>query len=429
METVREGNQGTYASYVQLVLMRLGYSVLIDGVFGPNTKRAVIAFQNANGLAADGIVGPLTWERFLPYLRGYNYYIVKAGDTVYTIAKKFYTAPEKILRANPSVIPERLTTGTRLIIPYGFTLVPTNVPYTYFLVKLLIEGMRVRYPFIDSGSVGSSVMGQNIYYLKIGEGDNEVFYNASHHANEWITTPVLLKYLEEYAEAYANGGSIYEYVASDLFQATTLYMIPLVNPDGVDLVNNAIPQTSSFYIRARGYAQNYPQIPFPSGWKANIDGIDTNLSYPAYWEQAREIKFAQGYTSPAPRDYVGSAPLAALESAAIYQFTLSRDFLLTLSYHTQGEVIYWRFLDYLPPNAREIGEIFSRVSGYTLEETPYASGFAGYKDWYIMNYNRPGYTIEAGSGINPLPIQQFSEIYRDNLGILAVGLGVFIDTL
>jgi len=89
-----------------------------------------------------------------------------------------------------------------------------------------------------------------------------------------------------------------------------------------------------------------------------------------------------------------------------------------LTYHTQGEVIYWQFLDYNPPNSRKIGETLSRVSGYSLEETPYASSFAGFKDWFIQNFNRPGYTIEAGLGTNPLSISQFDKIYSDNVGIL-----------
>ena len=63
-------------------------------------------------------------------------------------------------------------------------------------------------------------------------------------------------------------------------------------------------------------------------------------------------------------------------------------------------------------------EEFSRLSGYALEGTPYASSFAGYKDWFIQNFGRPGYTVEVGEGENPLPLSQFDEIYRDNLGIL-----------
>ena len=97
---------------------------------------------------------------------------------------------------------------------------------------------------------------------------------------------------------------------------------------------------------------------------------------------------------------------------------------LTLSYHSQGEVIYWKFLDIEPPEAEQIGQTFARISGYTLEDTPYASGFAGYKDWYILKYDRPGYTIEVGNGTNPLPISQFAEIYEKNLGILAMGLAL-----
>ena len=61
------------------------------------------------------------------------------------------------------------------------------------------------------------------------------------------------------------------------------------------------------------------------------------------------------------------------------------------------------------------------MSGYRLENTPYNSSFAGYKDWFIQNYNRPGFTIEAGLGVNPLPISGFDKIYHDNLGILVLG--------
>ena len=57
-----------------------------------------------------------------------------------------------------------------------------------------------------------------------------------------------------------------------------------------------------------------------------------------------------------------------------------------------------------------------------MADVPFASSFAGYKDWFLQEYRRPGYTIEAGIGQNPLPISQFNEIYGDNLGILVLGM-------
>ena len=149
--------------------------------------------------------------------------------------------------------------------------------------------------------------------------------------------------------------------------------------------------------------------------------MDLNLQFPAGWEEARRIKFAQGFTSPAPRDFVGFGPLTEPESLAIYNFTLEHNFNLILAYHTQGKEIYWQFQNYAPENAEEIGNMFSTASGYLLGDVPYNSSFAGYKDWFLQEYSRPGYTIEAGIGINPLPISQFDEIYRDNLGILVLG--------
>ena len=101
------------------------------------------------------------------------------------------------------------------------------------------------------------------------------------------------------------------------------------------------------------------------------------------------------------------------------RFTKEHSFSLTLSYHTQGEIIFWKFLNYYVPNAYEIALDFAEVSGYTASLTPYESGYAGYKDWFIQEYRKPGYTIEAGLGVNPLPISQFSNIYRDNVGILS----------
>lgn len=124
--------------------------------------------------------------------------------------------------------------------------------------------------------------------------------------------------------------------------------------------------------------------------------MDLNLQFPAEWQKAKQIKYSQGFTKPAPRDFVGEKPLSEPEAISLYNFTLAHNFKLTISYHTQGKEIYWQFLDYMPKKAQEIGKEFAKLSGYTLTQVPYISSFAGYKDWFIQKYNRPGYTVEAG---------------------------------
>lgn len=304
-------------------------------------------------------------------------------------------------------------------------IVPTNVPMTAHLCEQTIRSLVEAYPFLNAQVLTTTAYGRPMYLLTMGGGERKVLYTAAHHANEWITTPLLLKFVEDLAQAAQDNQLLFGIPARTIFQAATIYLVPMVDPDGVDLVTGAIGVGTLEYEAARHLSDNYPSIPFPKGWKANLLGVDLNLQYPAGWLEAREIKFSQGYTRPGPRDYVGRAPLSQLETIALKNFTQDLSPDLMLAYHTQGKEIYWQFKDYEVPGAQALGEEFARLSGYTLSAPAYSSSFAGFKDWFIQTFRRPGFTIEAGEGQNPLPISQFDQIYEDNLGILvtaALGL-------
>jgi len=300
-------------------------------------------------------------------------------------------------------------------------IVNTSVPITSQSCEQMILEIVKAYPFCRTELLITTAFQRPVRTLVIGTGPRKVIYSAAHHANEWITALVLLKFAEDFAQAIQSGGKLFDRDAAELARTATVYMVPMVNPDGVDLVTGAIRSGDIQYDLAQRLAADYPAIPFPEGWKANLLGVDLNLNYPAGWLQAREIKFSQGFTRPGPRDYVGRAPLNQFETRALANYTEYIDPALVIAWHSQGKEIYWQFQDYEVPGAEALGQEFARVSGYTLAEVPYNSSFAGYKDWFIQNFRRPGYTVEVGQGENPLPLEQFDEIYRNNLGILVLG--------
>lgn len=418
MDTLKFGSTGASVQLLQTAINRAGYgAIATSGTFDDSTKNALISFQKSKNIPQDGVFGAQTYTAMLPYFLGYITHKAVQGDTYYSLAQKYSSSLRAIETANPSIDATNLKIGDSLIIPLPFDVIPTDISYSSSLIAYCVRGLISRYPFLKFGEMGRSVMGKPLYYLTCGTGENPVFFGASYHANEWITTPVLLKFTEDLCRAYMENTEIEGISAEEILEKSIIYIAPAINPDAIDLVTYDL-KNGAYYNSAVAIAENYPDVPFPEGWKANISGVDLNLQFPAEWEKARQIKFAQGYVSPAPRDYVGTAPISARESLAVYNFTREIKPNIALAYHSQGEVIFWKYLDFEPENSREIVEILSGQSGYPAIDTPYNSSFAGYKDWVIAEYNKPAYTIEIGLGTNPLPIEQFPKIYADNKKML-----------
>ena len=133
--------------------------------------------------------------------------------------------------------------------------------------NLLYENLRIlkqAYPFIKTGSIGKSIMGKDIPFVRIGRGQKEVFYSASYHANEWITSILLMKFIENYCIAYNNNSKLYGYSIRKLFNTTSIYIMPMVNPDGVDLVTGFLDKNSIAYLNALNISNHFSDIPFTS---------------------------------------------------------------------------------------------------------------------------------------------------------------------
>jgi g-D-glutamyl-meso-diaminopimelate peptidase len=267
--------------------------------------------------------------------------------------------------------------------------------FTFNILCEQIRKLTEKYPFAHAEIIGTSRMGRPLYALCIGNGEIAVGCNAAHHANEWITAAILMKFAEEYCDFCEKNPD------SEYLERFTLYTILMVNPDGAEAVINGTK---------------------PPEWKANLCGVDLNSNYPASWELARVNKFAQGFTGPGLKGFVGHAPLCEPESCAMAAYTHLRNFALTVSLHTQGEEIYWRYRHFNPPGAKKIAADMAKVSGYLCVDVPNEASHAGYRDWFIETFNRPGFTIECGLGENPLPFEAFDTIYAKVAPMLWVAL-------
>ncbi len=342
-------------------------------------------------------------------------YQVKQGDSLWQIAQRYNLPLIAILLVNPGLHPNQLQIGQMIHIPQRLTwrLIDGKQNYTYNIMMNDIQRLVDAYPFLRSTTIGSSVLSKEIPELLIGNGTKRVLYNGSFHANEWITTPIILTFLNDYLLALTNQNNMSGLSLFPLYQQTTLSVVPMVNPDGVNLVIQGPPNDES--LKNQLISWNNGSSDF-SGWKANIHGVDLNDQFPAKWE----LESARNPKTPGPRDYGGERPLSEPEAIAMADLTKQRDFARVLAFHTQGRVIYWGFENLEPPESEVLVNEFSRVSGY--EPIQSAGSYAGYKDWFIQDWRRPGFTVELGSGTNPLPISQFDDIYEEARGIFLAGL-------
>ncbi|WML29300.1 M14 family metallopeptidase [Neobacillus sp. OS1-32] len=342
-------------------------------------------------------------------------YQIQQNDTISTIAQKQNLPLDGLYLVNPEINPDHLQTGQTIHIPQRITerVVQGKQNYDYRVLKKDLKRLQQIYPFIRVSAIGQSVLGREIPEVRIGNGDKKIHYNGSFHANEWITTAVLLTCLNDYLLSLTNQTPMGGVETPRLYTETSLSLVPMVNPDGVNLVLHGLPDNERW--RTRVLELNQGSLDF-TGWKANINGVDLNDQFPANWEGER----ARNQKQPGPRDYGGKKPLTEPEAIAMAELTRQRDFSKVLAFHTQGEEMYWGFENLEPPESETIVQEFSRVSGYAPVKN--IESYAGYKDWFIQEWRRPGFTIELGNGVNPLPLEQFDKIQQQALGIFLAGL-------
>lgn len=240
--------------------------------------------------------------------------------------------------------------------------------------------------------IGKSVSGRPIFAFRVGSGCPVGIVQGGIHAREWITSYLVT---EQIRFGVARG---------------TVWFLPLVNPDGALLSQCGLSSAEGEWrkellLSANGRAGNDFRL-----WKANAAAVDLNVNFDACWGTGEQnVRF------PASQGYIGVAPFCEPESKALRDFTLSVCPQYTISYHTQGEEIFWRFHQPFLRCVRDkkIACFLSQKTGYPLKGAGASAG--GYKDWCVQKLKIPAFTVEVGKGKHPIGKDQLDTILSQNL--------------
>lgn len=283
--------------------------------------------------------------------------------------------------------------------------------YDYKQMKKDADRLISQFPDTELFSIGESVMEHKIYCIKAGSGEKKLFINGAHHGLEYLTSAFIMKFLSEYSFCIANGRDMFGYNAKKLSERTSLYAVPMVNPDGVDIAIHGIDVTNPYHRKLVSMVGIHS---FNKVWQANVNGVDINHNYNAGWRVVE--------TRPSPSRYSGPYSESEPETKAIVDFVRSMNFDMLMAFHSQGGEIYYDFDGKQAERSRALASEFARVSGYETAVPEGSAAFGGLKDWFIEEFGKAGFTIEIGHGKNPLPMEMLDEIYKENAKILLCAL-------
>ncbi len=293
----------------------------------------------------------------------------------------------------------------------------------YGTVCQISSALCARYGrFLRRVTVGCSALGRPLPGLVLslpggGAAPARVLMAAAFHGQEWLTALCALRLTEELCGALHGGLPLCGVPLEAALRERQIWLLPMVNPDGVEIARRGSKAAGGFAPMAAETGADTPGL-----WQANARGVDINHNFDAGWAISKEQAARQGVDRPGPRRYPGPAPESEPETKAVTALCRHQHFRHMLALHSQGEEIYWQYGEHTPPQSRLMARVMGVASGYRVTAPTGMASHSGAKDWFIESFRRPGFTLELGLGVNPLPVEKFETIYAKAREMLLLGL-------
>lgn len=281
--------------------------------------------------------------------------------------------------------------------------------YSYTEMMEDIQKLGETYPdLIQISSVGMSLDDRIIFQIVLGnpKAPKAIYVQSSIHAREWMNTWIMMKSLEmnlrNWNTVLPNGETY-----GQIFEDCCIYLLPMVNPDGVTISQYGFDGIRNEELR--NYGLSLKGASNPQRWKANARGVDLNRQFSVGWNSVINE------TAPCADSYNGIAPFTEPEAVAVKNALEQREFVAAITYHTMEGAIYW--------NLGQQGDVFVRnqvlatqcqqISGYRLDPGP--SDLKGLEyNYMIFEKGIPTVCIETGRKYSPLPYSEWDSVWREN---------------
>lgn len=282
---------------------------------------------------------------------------------------------------------------------------------TYASVQKEIYALQQAYPeLICVSSIGTSVQGRDLTVMKVGKGVAKGCIVAGIHAREMITVSYTMRFVEEICAAYTSeSGKFGVYDAVNLLDSYTLYIVPLSNPDGLEIISGRATPNVTITYRKDKVTGKMMDI---SDYKANANGVNLNKNFPLLWSQIKEQ-----YKTPGAEGNKGSSAASEPETKALMGLCNDNDFMWMTSMHVRGDCVYWS--DTTNPSVGASSALVQKLKTqcgfYVCPTSDEVDGYGGgFENWFRETFNRPGFCVELMPlDIKVTPLSNSNHTYFD----------------
>lgn len=209
---------------------------------------------------------------------------------------------------------------------------------TSMIYESIVDMLYLYEDHVDISVLGYSEFGQSIPLLKIASDDihskKPILLVGNLHAREFFSSKFVLKFCNEFLYSLSSGQGLYP-TAQNLLNEYALYIVPLANPDGLKIAQEDWQGIERF----KNAVDSIKRIGPYSDWKANGRGIDLNNNFD---DGNFHLKHGHLFEEePASQGHKGDHPCQAIEAKILQEFVDSIVPILTLSFHTKGDVLFW----------------------------------------------------------------------------------------